>query len=321
MSESNKNSLADYPELEQSLIRLENEFVNYFNQNILRFSRLWRFLYRYDELFLFLTNAGLFIGLISSLWYFTNYWFSFETNLRFLFTSEFTLQYVDVFIRVALQLLYTGLCLLSLRRLLFKKRQEKRDFIYCYPRNHYFRSTGNPYFRIKEVAYFMLGLGYIFLLVAFVGLSGSGDLKFSASFLVATFLTSILILLKHHNWLDRKDYLFNEYIMDTYLEVEYVDFLNKKLPDNNDPKLSVGQNLLVEAVPFPVSEAESGVVRILNTETNNGPSLIYELYYPELAKKLREPGNTLSAKISSKKSYTTWVIELERNFHLDDELR
>ncbi|MEJ6693809.1 MAG: hypothetical protein QNL00_09465 [Saprospiraceae bacterium] len=121
--------------------------------------------------------------------------------------------------------------------------------------------------------------------------------------------------------LDNKDYLFNEYLMDTYLEVEYVDFLNKKLPDNNDPKLSVGQNLLVEAVPFPVSEAESGVVRILNTETNNGPSLIYELYDPELAKKLREPGNTLSAKISSKKSYATWVIKLERNFHLDDELR
>ncbi|MEJ6693810.1 MAG: hypothetical protein QNL00_09470 [Saprospiraceae bacterium] len=180
MSESNKKYQADYTDTELLWIADENQFVNYFNQNILRFSRLWRFLYGYDKAFLFLTNAGLFIGLFSSLWYFTNYWFSFETNLRFLVTlvtSEFTFQYVDVFIRVALTLLYTGLCLLSLRRLLFKKRQEKRDFIYCYPRNHYFRSNGNPYFRIKEVAYFMQGLGCIFLLGACFAIGG--DAKFA----------------------------------------------------------------------------------------------------------------------------------------------
>ena len=39
-------------------------FISYFNKNFIKINGLWRFLYNYNELVLFLTNAVTFIGLV-----------------------------------------------------------------------------------------------------------------------------------------------------------------------------------------------------------------------------------------------------------------
>jgi len=274
---------------EWTLKKSEKErFIEYFNKNYFTFNKVWRFLYHNNKLALKTTK--LIIGAINI--YSGNLiWMKVDTN------QLFHHKLLDGLVG-----LVTIVVMLYTIRLLFFINPVVDERIV----------DGNPYFRVRKLLYYWSSLLFCLGMAVFLsGHEGTGLFVF--------FMSSPCSTIYCRNELKKfyKSKLFREYGKTRVVTCKYLDFVDRKLPNENDPKLELNQILSTKISSFPRNKAEKELIQFINP-ANGG--LVWTLTNNEIADRLiKQPGNTLTAKVLDIQEFGKLELKLTRNFLLQDE--
>ena len=254
---------------------IEEKFISYFNNNFIKINGLWRFLYNYSHIVLFLTKAVIGVGLLITI-YITN------EQLNYIMVGQFN---TANFVR-AIILIISLLLLMYLIYLNFKSPKVDDKFVH-----------GNPFYRVKKIIYYWSPILYMSIMIIagwFDTLWGE-DHKGFVAFVALTMPPTSIIYSRLKLQTHYKARVFREFVGSTLIDCKYRDFVDGKLPDVNSPMLEINQKLLVQVILHPRNEYEKGLIQFIN-QANEG--LVWSLYNTGIADKLRENSNTLTVEVS-----------------------
>jgi hypothetical protein len=289
----------------------ERRIINYFNDKILLPKKVIKFICDYDELSLIITK------LIMSVILF----FNFKGCIEILFRKDYISVLQEAFKLSEIGFLFVNLIFILLFLISCKATYA---FFYrgLYPNYSNDLIVGNNYFRIKSIFWYWQCFAAAAFLLFIIVIDEVEDNNnpfpeipffiFSTSWIIG----AIYFLKSNISKYYKK--LFFEFRMETTIQVEYLDFQNSSIEDNN-PHIHEGQLLKIQVEPYPKNETNASLITILNTETPKKEAVVFQFYDKFIAEQIRNDNNAIEVSVIKILPYFKLDLKLKRNFLFDDE--